>query len=144
MLCSGNGDYEKGVCVCHAGWKGAECEVEEGQCIDPTCSNNGECVNGVCVCAPAFKGDNCEQGTAPSPPHPPTHTHTHTHTLFIQTCSAFDGLDSFLDRKIEFEAQRNNPHLQHDHHAVCERVCASKATILSPRLVYDECPVIGF
>lgn len=99
MLCSGNGDYEKGVCVCHTGWKGAECEVEEGLCIDPTCSNNGECVNGICVCAPAFKGDNCEQGTA--------HIHTHIHTLksFIKTFSAFDGLDSFLDRKIEFEAQ---------------------------------------
>lgn len=93
MLCSGNGDYEKGVCVCHTGWKGAECEVEEGQCIDPTCSNNGECVNGICVCAPAFKGDNCEQGTA------------HTLKTFIKTFSAFDGLDSFLDRKIKFEAQ---------------------------------------
>ncbi len=31
-------------------------------------------------------------------------THPHTHT-FIKTFSAFDGLDSFLDRKIEFEAQ---------------------------------------
>jgi len=30
---------------------------------------------------------------------------THTHKSFIKTFSAFDGLDSFLDRKIEFEAQ---------------------------------------
>lgn len=50
-------------------------------------------------------------------------SHTRTHTLFIKTFSPFDGLDSFLDRKIEFEAQRNNPHLQPDHHAACERVC---------------------
>lgn len=31
-------------------------------------------------------------------------SHTYTHT-FIKRFSAFDGLDSFLDRKIEFEAQ---------------------------------------
>lgn len=75
VLCSGNGEYDKGVCVCHAGWKGAECEVEDGQCIDPTCSNNGECINGVCVCAPAFKGNNCEEGVWA--------THTHSVSSFI-------------------------------------------------------------
>lgn len=34
-----------------------------------------------------------------------THTHIHTLKSFIKTFSAFDGLDSFLHRKIEFEAQ---------------------------------------
>lgn len=62
VLCSGNGVYEKGRCVCLAGWKGAECNVEEGQCIDPTCSNHGSCIQGICICSPAYKGINCEQG----------------------------------------------------------------------------------
>ncbi|KAA8588513.1 hypothetical protein FQN60_009858 [Etheostoma spectabile] len=61
VLCSGNGVYEKGRCVCLAGWKGAECNVEEGQCIDPTCSNHGSCIQGICICTPAYKGVNCEQ-----------------------------------------------------------------------------------
>lgn len=34
-----------------------------------------------------------------------THTHTHTLKTFIKTFSVFDGLDSFLRRKIELEAQ---------------------------------------
>ena len=62
VLCSGNGVYEKGRCACLEGWKGAECNVEEGQCIDPTCSNHGTCINGLCLCSPAHKGNNCEQG----------------------------------------------------------------------------------
>lgn len=62
VLCSGNGVYEKGRCVCLAGWKGAECNVEEAQCIDPTCSNHGSCIQGMCICGPAYKGVNCEQG----------------------------------------------------------------------------------
>uniref|UniRef100_A0A8C6U1H4 Teneurin transmembrane protein 1 n=1 Tax=Neogobius melanostomus TaxID=47308 RepID=A0A8C6U1H4_9GOBI len=61
VLCSGNGVYEKGRCVCLPGWKGAECNVEEGQCIDPTCSNHGSCIQGMCICSPAYKGVNCEQ-----------------------------------------------------------------------------------
>uniref|UniRef100_A0A8C5F4S5 Teneurin transmembrane protein 1 n=1 Tax=Gadus morhua TaxID=8049 RepID=A0A8C5F4S5_GADMO len=61
VLCSGNGVYEKGRCVCLTGWKGAECNVEEGQCIDPTCSNHGSCIQGICICGPAYKGVNCEQ-----------------------------------------------------------------------------------
>uniref|UniRef100_A0A3B3XS73 EGF-like domain-containing protein n=1 Tax=Poecilia mexicana TaxID=48701 RepID=A0A3B3XS73_9TELE len=61
VLCSGNGMYEKGRCVCLPGWKGAECNVEEGQCIDPTCSNHGNCIQGICICSPAYKGVNCEQ-----------------------------------------------------------------------------------
>ncbi|KAM7418046.1 hypothetical protein PAMA_017607 [Pampus argenteus] len=67
VLCSGNGVYEKGRCVCLAGWKGAECNVEEGQCIDPTCSNHGSCIQGICICSPAYKGVNCEQELCPVP-----------------------------------------------------------------------------
>ena len=62
VLCSGNGLYEKGRCACLEGWKGAECNVEEGQCIDPTCSNHGSCIQGICICNQAYKGVNCEQG----------------------------------------------------------------------------------
>lgn len=62
VLCSGNGEYEKGHCVCRDGWKGAECDVPEEQCIDPTCFGHGTCIMGVCICVPGYKGDICEEG----------------------------------------------------------------------------------
>lgn len=62
VLCSGNGEYEKGHCVCRGGWKGAECDVPEEQCIDPTCFGHGTCIMGVCICVPGYKGDICEEG----------------------------------------------------------------------------------
>lgn len=65
MLCGGNGEYEKGHCVCQNGWKGPECDVPEEQCIDPTCFGHGTCIMGVCICVPGYKGEICEEGQRP-------------------------------------------------------------------------------
>lgn len=62
MLCSGNGQYLKGRCMCHSGWKGSECDIPTNQCIDITCSNHGTCIVGTCICNPGYKGENCEEG----------------------------------------------------------------------------------
>ncbi|TKC34687.1 hypothetical protein EI555_001012, partial [Monodon monoceros] len=61
VLCGGNGEYEKGHCVCRNGWKGPECDVPEEQCIDPTCFGHGTCIMGVCICVPGYKGEICEE-----------------------------------------------------------------------------------
>lgn len=65
VLCGGNGEYEKGHCVCRNGWKGPECDVPEEQCIDPTCFGHGTCIMGVCICVPGYKGEICEEGQSP-------------------------------------------------------------------------------
>ena len=52
----------KGRCLCHSGWKGAECDVPTNQCIDVACSNHGTCIMGTCICNPGYKGENCEEG----------------------------------------------------------------------------------
>lgn len=65
VLCSGNGQYLKGRCMCHSGWKGSECDVPTNQCIDVTCSSHGTCIVGTCICNPGYKGENCEEGDAP-------------------------------------------------------------------------------
>lgn len=52
----------KGRCLCHSGWKGAECDVPTNQCIDVTCSNHGTCITGTCICNPGYKGESCEEG----------------------------------------------------------------------------------
>lgn len=62
VLCSGNGQYLKGRCMCHSGWKGSECDVPTNQCIDITCSGHGTCIVGTCICNPGYKGENCEEG----------------------------------------------------------------------------------
>lgn len=62
VLCSGNGQYLKGRCMCHSGWKGSECDVPTNQCIDITCSSHGTCIVGTCICNPGYKGENCEEG----------------------------------------------------------------------------------
>ncbi|KAK6299226.1 hypothetical protein J4Q44_G00307360 [Coregonus suidteri] len=59
VLCSGNGQYDKGSCICYSGWKGAECAVPTTHCIDPLCSGHGTCTGGTCVCSLGYKGDNC-------------------------------------------------------------------------------------
>lgn len=64
VLCSGNGQYLKGRCMCHSGWKGSECDVPTNQCIDVTCSSHGTCIVGTCICNPGYKGENCEEGDA--------------------------------------------------------------------------------
>uniref|UniRef100_A0A8C5EP52 Teneurin-4 n=1 Tax=Gouania willdenowi TaxID=441366 RepID=A0A8C5EP52_GOUWI len=61
VLCSGNGQYLKGRCMCHSGWKGSECDVPTNQCIDITCSNHGTCIVGTCICNPGYKGEHCEE-----------------------------------------------------------------------------------
>ena len=62
MLCSGHGDYGGGLCHCHAGWKGAECQLPEPECWDPNCSGHGECegAGGTCVCTPGWAGRDCD------------------------------------------------------------------------------------
>ena len=62
LLCHGNGEYRAGQCVCHAGWKGQQCELAHTECEDPTCSGNGKCVEGTCLCAPGFRGVHCQHG----------------------------------------------------------------------------------
>ncbi|KAL0175961.1 hypothetical protein M9458_028291, partial [Cirrhinus mrigala] len=61
VLCSGNGQYNGGRCQCYSGWKGIECDVPSGQCVDSQCGGRGLCVTGSCICNPGFKGDNCDQ-----------------------------------------------------------------------------------
>ncbi|TKS72606.1 Teneurin-2 [Collichthys lucidus] len=62
VLCSGNGQYDKGSCVCYSGWKGPECDVPVTQCIDPLCSGHGTCTDGNCVCSIGYKGPSCAEG----------------------------------------------------------------------------------
>lgn len=62
VLCSGNGQYDKGSCVCYSGWKGPECDVPVTQCIDPLCGGHGTCTDGNCVCSIGYKGQNCAEG----------------------------------------------------------------------------------
>lgn len=62
VLCSGNGQYSKGRCLCYSGWKGTECDVPTSQCIDPQCGGRGICIMGSCACNSGYKGENCEEG----------------------------------------------------------------------------------
>ncbi|KAK3564553.1 hypothetical protein QTP86_022795, partial [Hemibagrus guttatus] len=61
VLCSGNGQYEKGSCTCYSGWKGPECDIPINQCIDPQCGGHGTCKEGTCVCSLGYKGENCAE-----------------------------------------------------------------------------------
>src|SRR4029434_1288809 len=76
VLCSGNGQYLKGRCMCHSGWKGAECDVPTNLCIDAACSGHGTCIGGTCICNPGYKGESCEEGMLES------YTHTHTQRIY--------------------------------------------------------------
>ena len=62
LLCSGNGDYEDGICRCFPGWKGVECQLRSNECEVADCNGHGRCVNGRCICARGFTGKDCKQG----------------------------------------------------------------------------------
>ena len=62
VLCSGNGDYEDGVCRCFPGWKGIECQLRSNECEVADCNGHGKCVNGMCICARGFTGKDCKEG----------------------------------------------------------------------------------
>ena len=62
VLCSGNGDYEDGICRCFPGWKGIECQLRSNECEVADCNGHGKCVNGLCVCARGFTGEHCKEG----------------------------------------------------------------------------------
>lgn len=61
VLCSAHGHYGGGVCHCEEGWKGAECDIPQGECEEPNCSNHGRCIDGECHCERGWKGPFCEQ-----------------------------------------------------------------------------------
>ena len=65
ILCSGKGIYMHGLCKCHPGWKGRECEFRENECEVPDCNGNGHCINGQCVCFQGFQGPDCGIGRSP-------------------------------------------------------------------------------
>ena len=62
VLCGGNGDYSKGACVCHPGWKGPECNLRHDECEVPDCGGHGQCRDGECQCIRGYKGKYCEEG----------------------------------------------------------------------------------
>ncbi|KAL2089212.1 hypothetical protein ACEWY4_016111 [Coilia grayii] len=62
VLCSGNGQYTRGRCECHSGWKGTECDIPISQCVDLQCGGHGVCVHGTCVCNAGYRGESCDQG----------------------------------------------------------------------------------
>ena len=66
VLCSGKGQYVKGLCVCSPGWKGRECSIREQDCEVANCSGHGSCFNGNCQCHPGFKGTSCEVEHCPT------------------------------------------------------------------------------
>ncbi|KAG9347020.1 hypothetical protein JZ751_005947 [Albula glossodonta] len=61
VLCSGNGQYSRGRCLCFSGWKGTECDVPNSQCIDTHCGGHGICIMGSCACNTGYKGEHCEE-----------------------------------------------------------------------------------
>ncbi|EPY73906.1 hypothetical protein CB1_002472002 [Camelus ferus] len=85
VLCGGNGEYEKGHCVCRNGWKGPECDVPEEQCIDPTCFGHGTCIMGVCICVPGYKGEICEEANGIGPTQGTTVPELLLETVFMRT-----------------------------------------------------------
>uniref|UniRef100_A0A8C4YUX6 Teneurin-3 n=1 Tax=Gopherus evgoodei TaxID=1825980 RepID=A0A8C4YUX6_9SAUR len=67
VLCSGNGQYSKGRCLCFSGWKGTECDVPATQCTDLQCGGRGICIMGSCACNSGYKGENCEEADCLDP-----------------------------------------------------------------------------
>ena len=62
LLCSGQGDYINGECLCKPGWKGKECNIRYEECEVPDCSGHGHCEDGKCICMKGYKGEFCNEG----------------------------------------------------------------------------------
>lgn len=61
-MCSGNGIFSNGGCICHEGFKGLECEMSAKSCLKPDCNGNGRCKSdGKCLCETGWSGEFCEQ-----------------------------------------------------------------------------------
>lgn len=62
VLCSGNGVFSNGGCICHEGFKGQECEISSNTCVQPNCNGNGRCMPyGQCECYQSWTGEFCEE-----------------------------------------------------------------------------------
>ncbi|MDE3156438.1 MAG: thrombospondin type-1 domain-containing protein, partial [Acidobacteriota bacterium] len=58
LACSGHGQMVNGLCLCEAGYTGADCSGGGGA---QSCSGNGTLVNNVCVCNQGYTGADCSQ-----------------------------------------------------------------------------------
>ncbi|PAV59066.1 hypothetical protein WR25_10770 [Diploscapter pachys] len=69
VLCSGNGVFSGGQCVCFPGYKGRECDLRTTWCEVADCNGHGRCTaEGVCKCDdPEWTGDACEKRACPHP-----------------------------------------------------------------------------
>lgn len=54
------------TCMCPAGWRGSNCDLDFNECTSTPCLNGGTCENidgGYnCGCVLGFAGQNCETG----------------------------------------------------------------------------------
>ena len=46
VLCSNNGKYENGKCICEYNWKGSDCSITSDQCEVSDCNGFGDCIAG--------------------------------------------------------------------------------------------------
>eukprot|EP00301_Raphidiophrys_heterophryoidea_P005514 c12304_g1_i1.p1 GENE.c12304_g1_i1~~c12304_g1_i1.p1 ORF type:complete len:2890 (+),score=599.83 c12304_g1_i1:62-8731(+) len=71
--CNLHGVCVSGECVCHAGWKGADCGTRRCSGVPLECLGRGSCVNATCVCENGWTGNVCDvpvcAGTPPCSGH---------------------------------------------------------------------------
>jgi len=71
VCCSGHGDCTvPETCVCQPGWVGDMCQLPM-PCPDPTCSSHGQCLSGQCMCDPGWGGSTCENSPSECGACPP-------------------------------------------------------------------------